>query len=147
MDTAANDPPLMMNRARCHAEIRRPDGRRLQVTLLTADVRIPRRQLRPDERADERHRPTERPHEQNQHRIGDDARDVGRVREDADADDAASDDDDRVEEAELAAEPRSRCGGAHDANAKPAKASSLDRLGMSALGKPAEPAHGELVEP
>src|SRR5262249_56267145 len=80
----------------------------LQVNVLAADVREARRQFGPDEASDQRDGAAQRPDEQNQQRIGDDARNVRRVREDADADDAARDDDDGVEEAEFAAESGSQ---------------------------------------
>ncbi len=86
--------------------VEEPDDRRiraLQVDVLSADFRKTRCELRPHEAADERDRAADRPHQENQNRIGDDARDVRRVGENADADDAAGDHDDGVEEAELAA--------------------------------------------
>src|SRR5262245_25373291 len=76
----------------------------LQVDVLAADFGVARRQLRPHERADQRDRAADCPDGEDQDRIGDDSRDVRRVREDADADDAAGDDDDGIEQTELAAE-------------------------------------------
>src|SRR5206468_6858306 len=54
--------------------------------------------------ADERDGAAQRPHQQNEHRLVDNAGDVRWISKDADADDAAGNDDDGVEQSELAAE-------------------------------------------
>ncbi len=88
----------------------------LKIRVLTADLRVTRRQLGPDERADQRDHPAERPHDQNEYRIADEARDIRRVGENPNADDATGHDHDRVEQPELAAERRHRVDRSHADN-------------------------------
>jgi hypothetical protein len=78
----------------------------LEVHVLSADVRKPRRELGPDEAAEQRDHAAEGPGQQDEDRILEDAGDVRRVCEDADADDAAGDNHYGVEEPELAAKTR-----------------------------------------
>jgi hypothetical protein len=84
--------------------VEKPDDGRigaLKIDVLAADVRKTRRQLRPDECPDEGNDAAQRPHQQDEHRVAHDPRDIGRVREDADADDAAGDHDGRIEQTEF----------------------------------------------
>src|SRR5205823_12524094 len=83
--------------------------------ILAADLRKTRREFRPYERADQRDDAAERPDKQDEYGIVHDPGNVRWIGEDPDANDAAGDHDDRVEQPELASKP------GHPLNADPAR--------------------------
>ena len=91
--------------------VEEPDDRRVvprQIHVLAAHVREARAQLGPDVAAQDRHDAADAPGTEDQERRVENARDVGRIRENTDTDDAADDDDGGIEETQLASEFRWR---------------------------------------